>query len=194
MLEFIVAAAAGLGLSAACGFRVFVPPLFAGIAARAGTLSLGSGLDWLQSDIALIVLGIAALCEGAAYLIPWFDHFLDTLATPSAAVAGILVMGSTLGEIDPWLRWTMAAIAGGGTATAIQALTVTTRAASTATTGGFANPILAIMEGISSIILSLLAILAPLFAALLVMVLFYFVARRISAIRRWWTARKAKTV
>lgn len=194
MFQFILALLAGVGLSAACGFRIFLPPLIAGIAARAGSLQMGAGFDWLQSDMALIVLAIAALCEAGGYLVPWLDHLLDALATPAAAVAGILMTGSLLGETDPWLRWTLAAIVGGGTATAIQSLTVTTRATSTATTGGLANPIIAILEGIGSLILSALAIFAPILAALVVAALFYFVYQRLAAIRRWWHARRAKNL
>jgi len=36
--EVIIAVAAGIGLAASCGFRVFVPLLVAGIAAKTGLL------------------------------------------------------------------------------------------------------------------------------------------------------------
>jgi hypothetical protein len=44
-MEFILALAIGIGLSAACGFRVFVPLLGLGIAANAGFVPLSSGFD-----------------------------------------------------------------------------------------------------------------------------------------------------
>jgi hypothetical protein len=192
-MELVVALAAGLGLSAACGFRVFVPMLATCIGARAGAIHLSSGFHWLQSDPALVVLIVATVVEGVAYLVPWLDHLLDTMASPAALVAGTMVMGSVISDIDPWLKWTLAAIAGGGAAGAIQTLTVATRATSSATTAGFANPIFAIIEGIGAILLSLLAIVVPLLTAAAVIVLLFFVAKKIAGFLQRRRARQASS-
>ena len=53
----------GIGLAAACGFRVFVPFLIVGIAARTGHLALGPSFAWLSSTPALVVLALATLLE-----------------------------------------------------------------------------------------------------------------------------------
>ena len=42
----------GLGLSACCGFRVFVPLLAASIATKMGILHLGDGFQWMGSTAA----------------------------------------------------------------------------------------------------------------------------------------------
>ena len=52
----------------------------------------------------------------------------------------------------------------------VQGATVTTRGASTATTGGLANPIFATIELAGATVTSLMALLAPVLAALLVIV------------------------
>jgi len=151
----------GLGLSAACGFRVFVPLLVVSVASRTGHLSLAGGFDWMGSDVALICFGVATALEIAGYYIPWLDHALDTMATPAAVVAGTIVTASLVGDMSPFLRWTLAAIAGGGLAGSVQATTVVARGVSTLTTGGLANPLFATAELGGSVVTSLMAIIVP---------------------------------
>ena len=45
--ETFLAILTGLGLSVACGFRVFIPPLIASIAAQTGYLELAESFQWL---------------------------------------------------------------------------------------------------------------------------------------------------
>jgi len=75
----------GVGLSAACGFRIFVPFLLVGIAARTGHLVLGPSFGWMSSTPALVAFCAATVLEVAAYYIPWLDHLLDVIASPAAA-------------------------------------------------------------------------------------------------------------
>src|SRR5207302_11014775 len=95
---------------------------------------------------ALISLSVATSLEIAGYYIPWLDHLLDTLATPASIVAGIIVTASAVGDMSPFLKWTLAVIAGGGAAGLVQGATVMTRAVSPATTGGLANPLVSTLE------------------------------------------------
>src|SRR5882762_3056282 len=136
----------GIGLSAACGFRVFVPFLILSIASLSGHATLATHFQWIGTYPALIAFSVATALEIGGYFIPWVDHLLDTIATPAAVVAGIIVMSSMLTSMDPFLKWTLAVIAGGGIAGVVQSGTVLTRAASTSTTGGIANPIVATVE------------------------------------------------
>ncbi len=167
-METALSILVGIGLSAACGFRVFVPLLIVNLAARSGHLSLATGFQWMGSDAALIAFGVATVLEIAGYYIPWVDHLLDTIATPAAVVAGTVVTASLVTDMSPFLRWTLAVIAGGGAAGAVQLTTVVARAASTATTGGLANPLVASAELGGSVLTSLLALIAPVAAVLLV--------------------------
>src|SRR5947207_805613 len=120
MEETILSICVGIGLAAACGFRVFVPLLVMSIAARTSHVTLVSQFAWVASDPALIAFSVATAVEIGGYYIPWVDHLLDTVATPAAIVAGIIVTGSLLTHIDPYLRWTLAVLAGGGVAGAVQ--------------------------------------------------------------------------
>ena len=62
--------ALGLGLSAACGFRIFVPMLALSAAAHAGQVALAPGFDWIGTDPALIVFAIAAREDQLFDLLP----------------------------------------------------------------------------------------------------------------------------
>jgi hypothetical protein len=179
MEDTILSICVGVGLSAACGFRVFVPLLITSIAARTGHVALASQFAWVGSDPALIAFGVATAVEIAGYYIPWVDHLLDTIATPAAVVAGVIVTGSMLTHVDPFMRWTLAVIAGGGVAGAVQAGTVLMRAASTATTGGLGNPLVATAELGLSAFTSVLAIIFPIVAAFLVLVIALIIGRKV---------------
>ena len=159
----------GLGLAAACGFRVFVPFLIVNLASRAGWVELGSGFDWLGSTPALVAFGVATLLEVGAYYVPWLDNLLDSAAGPIAVVAGVLVSASVFTGIDPFLKWSLAIIAGGSLAASAQGLTTLARGVSTLATGGLANPLVATVEAGFSLFLAVLSIVVPVLALLVVL-------------------------
>lgn len=183
-MDWIVPLLAGVGLAAATGFRVFVPLLGVGLAARADLLPLTSGFDWLASPVALAALGIATLLEIGAYFVPWIDNALDTVATPAAVGAGTVAALSVIGDSSPFVAWVLAILAGGGTAGLVQAGTVGARAASSVTTGGIANPALSLGELLVSLGLTALSLLLPVVAGLLVLGLLFWVLRRLAGGRR----------
>jgi hypothetical protein len=165
-MELSIGILIGIGLAAACGFRVFVPLLGTSLAALSGHLELAPGFEWIGTPVAAAGFGTATLLEIVAFYIPWLDNLLDTLATPAAVVAGTIVTASTVVEISPFLKWTLAVIAGGGIAGTIQGGTVLLRGASTGTTGGVGNPILSTIELVSSVVMTVLAVVVPIVAAI----------------------------
>ena len=195
-VELLTAIAAGIALAAACGFRVFLPLMAASIAARAGYIDPSSGFEWLSSNVALAMFGAASVAEVAGYYIPWFDHALDTIASPAALIAGTVVAAAAFGDVHPALKWSAALIAGGGAAAAVQGGTVATRAISGGTTGGLGNPIVATFELIASLVMSILAILLPMLALVVTIVLLIIVfriARRFFRMRRQQSAASTST-
>ncbi|MBD1804342.1 DUF4126 domain-containing protein [Microcoleus sp. FACHB-SPT15] len=173
-MDTLLSICIGIGLSAACGFRIFVPPLVMSMASLFGHLTLSPSFEWMGSYSALVVFAVATGIEIAAYYIPWVDNLLDTIATPMAIAAGTFVTASVIPEGDPMLQWTVALIAGGGAAGTIQAFTGIGRLASTMMTGGLGNPLISTIESGGSIILSGLAIAVPVFTVCLVAVLLVF--------------------
>lgn len=173
-MDTLLSICIGIGLSAACGFRVFVPPLVMSMASIFGHLTLSPNFEWMGTYPALVVFAVATCIEVAAYYIPWVDHLLDIAATPMAIAAGTVVTASLLPDADPMLQWTVALIAGGGSAGTIQAFSGMARLASTLMTGGLGNALISTIESGGSIILSGLAIAVPVFAVCLVGVLLVF--------------------
>lgn len=178
-MEILLSLFIGLGLSAACGFRVFVPLLVTSLASRADWLSVSGGFDWIASTPALIAFSAATALEIGGYYLPWIDNLLDTVATPTAVLAGILVTASTLTDVDPFLKWTLAILAGGGTAGIFQGFTTIARQVSTLSTGGLGNPVLATAEAESSALLAVLAVTLPIIAILIVAALLFVGVKRL---------------
>lgn len=170
--------ALGLGLAAATGFRVFVPLLVAGLAARADYIPLLDSFAWLESTPALIALGTAAVIETLAFYIPGVDHLLDVLAGPLAIVAGVLASASVMVDMPAEIRWPIAIIAGGGTAGITKTTAALIRAKSTALTGGLGNPVVSTAETASAATVSVLAILAPIVCLVAAIVLVIYVFRK----------------
>ncbi|RPI73254.1 MAG: DUF4126 domain-containing protein [Ignavibacteriales bacterium] len=175
--EIVLTILMGIGLSAASGFRIFVPFLIISIASISGNLTLADSFSWIGTVPALITFSIAAVLEIAGYYIPWVDNILDTIASPAAVIAGIILMASVILGMSPLLKWSLAIIAGGGIAASIQALTGVTRVTSTASTGGLANPVFSSIELGSSLTLASMAIFIPVFAAIIVLVLLVWSGR-----------------
>jgi len=167
----------GIGLAAAAGFRVFLPLFALSLAAHTGLWELNPHWEWMGSLTAVITLGVATGVELFAYFIPWVDNLLDSLSFPLTALAGTAVMVSTLTGMDPVITWSLAVIAGGGTATAIKGAAAGTRLASSMGTGGLANPLVSTVETASASVISLASILAPVLAAFLVIGVLAFVFR-----------------
>jgi len=178
-MDLIISAFLGIGLAAAVGFRIFLPFLVMSLAAQFGVMDLSSGFDWIGTRAAVILFGTASIIEIMAYYIPWFDNLLDSITAPLAMVCGSLVMASTMVEIEPWIKWTLAVIAGGGTAGLIKGTSTTTRAVSSVTTAGIGNPLVATIEAIGSIGLSVLSIFIPVLAVLVVLVLVLLIIKNL---------------
>lgn len=176
-MEIVLSIALGIGLSAAVGFRVFVPFLIMSIAALSGHLPLADGFGWIGTLPALIVFATATVVEVLAYFIPWVDNAVDALATPVAVVAGAVVTASVLVDLPPVAQWVLAIIGGGGAAGLIQGASALLRVKSTALTAGLGNPLLAAGELAGALLTSLLAILAPLLCLLLLLLLAVVVFR-----------------
>lgn len=177
-METILGIAIGIGLSAACGFRIFVPLLIMNLAVLTGQLHLSAGFAWIGSPYATVAFASATVIEVLAYYIPGVDHILDIIATPAAVIAGTITTASMGMELSPFLKWTLALIAGGGIAGLVQGSTVALRAKSSLATAGTGNPLVATLELIGAIIVALLAIILPIVCLILIGLFFFFAVRK----------------
>ncbi|CAM4261220.1 DUF4126 domain-containing protein [Zobellia nedashkovskayae] len=175
--ESIISIFLGIGLAASVGFRVFLPLFALSLASYTGVWELNESWQWIGSFAAVIALGVATLVEIFGYFIPFVDNLLDSFAVPLAAIAGTAVMVSTVADLDPVVTWSLAIIAGGGTATAIKGAGATGRLASTATTGGLANPIVSTVETGTAVVVATASIFAPVLGVILVIIILVFIFR-----------------
>ena len=183
-LDLAVSIALGIGLAAATGLRVFLPLLIVSGASYAGYLPVGENFAWLATPGAMTLLGVAAIVEILAYYIPGVDNLLDIIATPAAFVAGTVVAAAVITDLPPMVKWATAVIAGGGIAGATQGMTALLRAKSTMFTGTLGNPVIATAESGGSLIVSLLALAAPLAAILLIVAFFWLTIRLVQRVTK----------
>ena len=176
--ESLIGVALGIGLAAATGFRIFVPLLIAGLAARFDYLPLGDGFQWLASTAALVTLGTAAVFETLAYYIPGVDHVLDVIASPATLAAGVVASAAVMIDVPPSVMWPVAIIAGGGAAGLTKGSTALLRAKSSALTGGLANPVVSTVETVGATGVALFAIVLPILTLVAVVAVLYWATRK----------------
>lgn len=173
--ETFISICLGVGLAASVGFRVFVPLFALSLASYIGVWELNESWQWVGSGTALILFGVATIIEIIAYYIPLVDNALDSIAIPLASVAGTLIMVSTITDLNPVFTWTLAIIAGGGTASLIKSSSGATRLTSTVSTAGFGNNFVASVENILATVLSAIAIIFPVVAVIIVLLIMYVI-------------------
>ena len=172
-METIISICLGVGLPASVGFRVFLPLFALSLASYFNLWELNASWLWIGSLTAVITFGVATLIEIVGYYIPFVDNLLDTIAIPLATIAGTAVMVSTMVDLNPLITWSLAIIAGGGTAATIKSAAGTSRITSTVSTAGFGNPLVSTIETGTSIIMSILAIFLPVVALILVLLILF---------------------
>lgn len=184
-MELVLHAAIGIGLSAAAGFRILVPFLFAGIAAHQGYLTLSPNMAWMGTETAIVALAVATALEVLVYFIPVVDNLMDAIEVPVATIAGVVLTASVTSDMDPFLQWSLALIAGGTVAGTTSAFTSLARLASTAAAGPFGNITVSTVELASSTVLSILAIVVPVIVVIVVAILLFLAFHRRRRRKRW---------
>lgn len=170
-LSYLLPAFIGIGLAAASGFRVFLPMFAVSLASFMGWIPMTESFEWLSGLPILIATGIAMIVEILAYYIPFVDSLLDTISVPLATIAGSVLFASQFADLGTFPQWSLALIAGGGTAAAISSGFAGTRALSSATTGGIGNSVVATGETAGAGILTILTVFAPIIAGIIAIIL-----------------------
>jgi Domain of unknown function (DUF4126) len=192
-LDTLVELMLAISLSSAAGFRVFVPLLALSAAAVLGHIDLPANFNWLENSQALGLFVIAAILEILGYAVPWLDHALDLVATPAAILAGTVMTASLAPEMDPLVKWTLALVAGGGTAGLTKSVMNLLRGTSTAATGGLANPVFAALELLVAVTLSALAVTLPIAAGVVVIGIFGFLMYKLWRLFEAHKSRRSAT-
>lgn len=194
-MELFISICMGIGLAASSGFRIFIPLLAANIAALTGLHQFSGEFEWLNGWLAFYILLAASIAEIVAYYIPWLDNVLDHLAIPLAVAAGTLLSASFISaDWQPAFKWALALLAGGGTAGIIHSGMGLLRLGSTATTAGFANPVVTTAENSASIGFSALALLVPVLMLVIAVILVGYTIRKLVKIKSRQASQKYVSV
>ena len=156
-------------LTTSAGIRALLPLTALAFAAHFGWVQPPESFAWLGGTLVMWILAGVASLELLADKVPVIDHalhFVQLVSKPAAAA--ILVGGSVHATSHEQLVMLM--VLGALNALGIHGAVAGTRVASTASTGGFANPLLSLAEDAGAIGSVVIAFLAPLVAAALAIV------------------------
>ena len=167
MLELLT----GTGLAVAAGLNAYIPLLILGLAGRfVPFVHLPDAWSWLSNPWVLVILGVLLVVEIIADKIPVVDSVNDWIQTIIRPVAGGIAFGTgsasgTAVVKDPAAfftsyAWVPIAI-GILLALATHVTKTVSRPALNAVSAGTAAPVVSTAEDIGSVILSFLAVLAP---------------------------------
>jgi hypothetical protein len=183
--EFLPALAMAIALASAAGLRAWLPLFAAGGLARLGVFELGSSFQFLTSDQALLLFGIATVIELVGDKIPAVDHALDAIGTPLRPLAGALLAAGVIGTVaDPLVSAVLGIAVGAPTALVPHVAKSALRATSTVATGGLVNPALSFVEDALAVVLLILAVLVPFVVVALVGATLYLASRWLGRRRR----------
>jgi Domain of unknown function (DUF4126) len=177
----VLEALTGTGLAASAGLNAYIPLLTMGLLARySGLLDLPSGWQWLSNGWVIGILAVLLAIEMVADKVPVVDHVNDIVQTVVRPTAGGLAFGAgsssqTVTVSDPGSffgshQWVPVA-AGVLIALAVHGVKAASRPVVNATTAGVGAPVVSTAEDVSSIVMSVLAILLPILVLLGLIVL-----------------------
>lgn len=196
MLEFLV----GSGLATAAGLNAWMPLFVLGLADRfVPVVELPPGWAWLSSDVALWVVGALLVVEIVADRIPAVDSVNDAIQTVVRPAAGGIAFGAgssaeTVRVDDPDLltgtAWVPIAL-GVVIALAVHVVKAAVRPVANLATAGVAAPVVSTIEDVTSLSLSVLAIVVPVVALLVIAGLVVAAVLALRTARRRRAARQA---
>jgi hypothetical protein len=183
LTEWAGTIALAITLAACAGLRAWLPLLCVGVMGRVGIAQLGGSFDWLQSNAAIGLFGVATVVEMIADKIPAIDHGLDSVGLFLRPLSGALVAAAVVYDIDNPLWASVFGLAvGAPTAFAPHAIKSSARVGSSVTTMGVANPFLSSAEDLIALGLAAAAFLLPVAGVVLFAVLMWAIVR--------WTKRR----
>lgn len=185
MIEAISGLSAAFGLSGSAGLNAYIPLLMVALASRFPLddplLALAKPYDILSNWWVIGILAVLLVIEVLADKIPIVDSTNDAIQTFVRPVAGaILFAGSAnvITDIHPILSLGAGLLVAGG----VHATKSIARPVVTATTAGTGNWAVSSAEDVTAFFVSLLALLLPIVAAILLatvlILIFIAVGRR----------------
>ena len=193
----MLAALTGMGLSAAAGLNAYIPFLVVALIARfTDYITLPVGYEWIESTWAIGIAAALLLAEVILDKIPAVDTINDTIQTfirPSmgglifaATTAAAQLDNSTWMKENPWVSVVLGVLISGLVHTGKMAA----RPAINVGTVGTGAPVVSTLEDISSLSLSLIALIAPVLVILALALLAWLLIWMWLRVRRWRRTRR----
>jgi len=159
-----------LGLSTAAGLNAYIPLLSVGLLHRyTDLITLPAPWDALGDPMVLGVVGVVGAADFVGDKIPVVDHVLHAIGTVVAPVVGGTLALASASAFD--LSPGVAGALGVAAALATQVGRTAARPVSTVATGGGGNPVVSLGEDGISGVLSITAVIWPIVAGVLAVVL-----------------------
>ncbi len=173
----------GLGLAPSAGLNAYIPLLVLALADRFTVrVTLDRPYDFISSTPGIAILLVLLTIELVADKIPGVDHANDLIQSAVRPAAGaVLMMAST--NQDDSLNPVISMIIGLLLAGTVHGVKATARPAITVSTGGLGNPVISMIEDGISAVTSIFAIIAPIVAIVLLLILGLFL---------WWMYKKVQ--
>lgn len=197
MLEILT----GTGLAAAAGLNAGLPLLLLGLLARfTDVVELPVGWGWIADDTTLVVLAVLVVLDVVADKVPAVDSVNDVVQTVVRPTAGGLAFGAGAGAqtaavaepsgVPVWLTVT----AGVLLALAVHVVKAVSRPLVNAATVGLGAPVVSALEDVTSVALSLAAILLPVLVVVLLATMVWVGVRALRSRRRRRRGRRVAEV
>ena len=193
----MLAALTGMSLSAAAGLNAYIPFLVVALVARfTDYIVLPAGYEWIESNWAIGIGAVLLTAEVVLDKVPAVDTVNDTIQTfirPS--MGGLIFAASTAAsELDhstwmqenPWVSVVLGVVIAGLVHTGKMAA----RPVINIGTAGTGAPVVSTVEDGASFGLSVLALIAPILAAIAVLLLGWLLVWMWLRVRRWRRTRR----
>lgn len=173
----------GLGLAPPAGLNAYIPLLTLALADRfSNRVTLDRPYDFISSIPGIAILLLLLTIEIVADKIPGIDHANDLIQSAIRPAAGAYLMMATTHHNDA-LNPLVAMILGLLLAAGVHGVKATARPAITVSTGGLGNPFVSMVEDGVAALTSIMAILVPIVAIVLIL---------LGALLLWWFYRKIR--
>ena len=181
-----------LGLSTAAGLNAYIPLLTVGLLHRyTDLITLPAPWDALAEPVTLGIVGVVGVADFVGDKVPVVDHVLHLIGTVVAPVVGgvLALAAASVFDLDPGATAALGIVS----ALATQVGRTAARPLSTAATGGGGNPVVSLGEDGLSGVLSVTAVVWPVIAAVIAVVLLVAIAVLWRKARAWWRRLRTPT-
>jgi Domain of unknown function (DUF4126) len=190
MMDVLETLGRTMGFSLAAGVNLYATVAILGLAAKYGWVALPEQFQAFNHDYVIIAAIVMYVIEFFADKIPYFDSLWDAIHTAIRPIGGAVIAVTTLGDASPGMK-AMAALLGGTIAASSHLTKTSTRAAANTSPEPFSNWILSLGEDVFAVGLGYTALMHPILALAIAVVVLAFIAifavAIVRLVRRWFS-------